>query len=90
VHDLKLQLKWIAEGRSQADTSVAGLVARKKRTREIAVAAGALLLAGVAGFLGHAYLQKPAVSAPLMRTSIQPPPDVSFANCQQFGLRIVS
>jgi hypothetical protein len=46
VHDLKLQLKWIAEGRSQADTSVAGLVARKKRTREIAVAAGALLLAG--------------------------------------------
>ena len=75
VHDLKLQLKWIAEGGSEA-----GIVAPKatRRSREFLLAAVALICALVALILGAAYLRRPATEPAAVRSSILPPPNTSF------------
>src|SRR5271167_1725645 len=57
VHDLKLQLKWIGEGGSQAGIAVPKAT---RRSREFLLAAVALICALVALILGAAYLRRPA------------------------------
>ena len=76
VHDLKLQLKWIAEGGSQ--TGVPAPVAAKRKNRERALAAAALVFALAALALGFAYFRRPANDAPSLRSSILPPENASF------------
>jgi eukaryotic-like serine/threonine-protein kinase len=80
MHDLKLQLKWIAEGGSQAAAGVGTSPSIKRNTRERMLAATALLLAAITALLGVAYFRRPAAIPPVVRSSIQPPPDASFSN----------
>jgi len=76
VHDVKLQLKWIAEGESQ--TGVAALVAAKRKNRERAWVAAALVFALAALVLSFAYFHRPANVAPSLHSSILPPENTSF------------
>src|ERR1700690_2683991 len=61
VHDLRLQLKWIAEGGSQ--TGVPAPVAARRKNRERALAAAALVFLLAALALGFAYFRRPANEA---------------------------
>jgi len=76
VHDVRLQLKWIAEGGSQ--TGVPAPVAARRKNRERAVAAAALVFALAAVILGVAYFRRPVNDAPSLRSSILPPDNTSF------------
>ena len=76
VHDVKLQLKWMAEGGSQA--GVPAPVAAKRKNRERALAAAALVCALAAVILGVVHLRRPANDAPSLRSSILPPENTSF------------
>ncbi|HXY11283.1 MAG TPA: protein kinase [Terriglobales bacterium] len=80
MHDLKLQLKWIAEGGSQAAAGPGTSPSPKRNIRERVLAATALLLATTSALLGVAYFRRPAGVPPVVRSSIQPPPDASFSN----------
>ncbi len=77
VHDVKLQLKWIAEGGSQTG------IAAPKPTRRVggyALAAGALILALIGFGLAIAFFHRPAsTSAPIV-SNILPPENTSFVN----------
>src|SRR5215469_11202741 len=77
VHDVKLQLQWIAEGGSQ--TGVPAPVAARRKNRERALAAIALVLAVAVVALGFAYLHRPTNDARSLRSSILPPENTSFA-----------
>jgi len=76
VHDVRLQLKWIAEGGSQ--TGVPAPVAARRKNRERALAAAALVFALAALALGFAYFHRPPNDAPSLRSSILPPENTSF------------
>ena len=76
VHDVKLQLKWIVEGGSQ--TGAPAPVAARRKNRERAWVAAALLFALAALALGVAYFRRPANNAPTLRSSILPPENTSF------------
>ena len=76
VHDVKLQLKWIADGGSQ--TGVAAPVAAKPKNSERAWAAAALVFALAALVLSFTYFHRPANVAPSLRSSILPPDNTSF------------
>ena len=76
VHDVKLQLEWIAEGGSQ--TGVPAPVAAKRKNRERALAAAALVLALAAAVLGVAYFRRLPSDVPSLRSSILPPENTSF------------
>jgi eukaryotic-like serine/threonine-protein kinase len=78
VHDLKLQLRWIAEGGSQAATSIAPRVKWNFRDRGLATVAILSTLAALV--LGIAYFHRPASDAPSVRSSILPPENTSFVN----------
>ena len=80
IHDLKLQLKWIAEGGSQAAAGLGTSPSAKRKIRERVLATTALLLAAISAVLGLAYFRRPAGAPPVVRSSIQPPPDASFSN----------
>src|SRR5215469_2000602 len=77
VHDVKLQLQWIAEGGSQ--TGVPAPVAARRKNRERALAAIALVLAVAVVALSFAYLHRPTNDARSLRSSILPPENTSFA-----------
>jgi|HubBroStandDraft_6_1064221.scaffolds.fasta_scaffold00155_19 hypothetical protein len=77
VHDLKLQLIWLAEGGSQAGvpTIVAG---RRKRREWLSwAAAPLLLLAGAAGY--RAYFEHSRVPVIAVRSSIEAPEKQTFS-----------
>ena len=77
AHDVKLQLKWIAEGGSQA--GVAAPVAAHRKRREWtawSTAAAFLLLALVAG---GAYWRVVSSPQPVVRTAILPPEKAAFS-----------
>jgi serine/threonine protein kinase/Tol biopolymer transport system component len=76
VHDVKLQLKWIVEGGSQA--GVPAPVAARRRNREGALAATAVFCALVAAVFGFAYFHRPSNDAPAIRSSILPPANSAF------------
>src|ERR1700690_1827999 len=71
VHDVRLQLKWIAEGGSQ--TGVPAPVAARRKNRERALVAAVLVFALAAVVFGVAYYHRPANDAPSLRSSILPP-----------------
>jgi serine/threonine protein kinase len=69
AHDIKLQLKWIGEGRSSTSIPVVSAPpARKTNLGWIAAILAAALLAAIAGFL-----LRPRVSPPVIRASIEGP-----------------
>jgi eukaryotic-like serine/threonine-protein kinase len=77
AHDVKLQLKWIAEGGSQSGVPVP--LAARRKNRERALAAAALVFAVAALVFGFAYFHHPVSEAPSVRSSILPPENTSFA-----------
>jgi serine/threonine protein kinase/Tol biopolymer transport system component len=74
AHDLKLQLKWIAEAGSQAGVTLPAT----NKWRERVLAAAALLFAAIAAVLGYAHLRGTANDPPEIRASILPPENESF------------
>jgi eukaryotic-like serine/threonine-protein kinase len=81
VHDVKLQLKWIADGGASSATQ-AGIATPAKgtpRIRERALAA-ALVFALIALVLGFVHFRHPVSDAPSVRSSILPPKNASFVN----------
>jgi len=77
VHDLKLQLKWIAEGGSQAGVPVPLAVRRKSRERWAWVVAGLALLGTLT--LGLLQLLTPRPDVRAVHSSILPPEKATFA-----------
>jgi Tol biopolymer transport system component len=81
VHDLKLQLKWIAEGGSQAGVP-APVAARRKNCERILIAAVAvcaiLAAAGIAGSI--LYSKKADSLHKVVRAQIGPPERYSFTS----------
>jgi serine/threonine protein kinase/Tol biopolymer transport system component len=83
AHDIKLELQWIAAGRSSP--AVAALPPSPWRTRErlgwaLAVV-GAIVLGGVAGMFIH----RPLQSAPSIRTVIDPPAKTTISLTGDFA-----
>jgi Tol biopolymer transport system component len=82
VHDVKLQLKWIAE-RAASSATHAGTATGPIGTwkfRAGVLAAAALVFALAAMALGIAHFYHPANDAPSVRSSILPPENASFVN----------
>ena len=80
VHDVKLQLQWIAEGASSSNTpaGTAETAATARKFRERALAAATLIFASAALALGFAYFHRPANDVRSLRSSILPPVNTSF------------
>ena len=76
AHDIRLELKWIAEDRSSPSTSVSPPASRHPRERFIWAAA--LLFALVAGALAGIFINRPGQPARAIRTVIAPPEGTSF------------
>src|SRR5271157_3788623 len=88
VHDLKLQLKWIVEGGSQAGVPAPLAAHRKSREQWAwALAALALLCAVALGFL---YWRAPRPEARPIRSSILPPEKATFAFLGPNGSAVLS
>lgn len=71
VHDVKLQLMWVAEGGSQAGVPAPVAVRRKNRERVVWIVAAVAVLAALALALIH--FREPAREARVVRTTILPP-----------------
>jgi Tol biopolymer transport system component len=79
VHDLKLQLKWIAEGGSQAGLPAPVAVRRKNRERWLIAAVAVCGLLAVAGLVGTwRYWRKAEGLHRTIRAQISPPEHYSF------------
>jgi eukaryotic-like serine/threonine-protein kinase len=77
VHDLKLQLKWIAEGGSKAGVPAPAAAQRKSRERWAWCAAGLALLCAL--MLGLLQLLTPRPDVRAVHSSILPPEKATFA-----------
>ncbi len=75
IHDLKLQLKWIAEGGSQA--GLPSVVTSRRRNREFLTWIGAAALIVLAGFVFWLW-PKPQVTARPIQSYIPAPQDATF------------
>jgi serine/threonine protein kinase/Tol biopolymer transport system component len=78
IHDLKLELRWMAEAGSHAGASASAAPSAKSKIRNRLLTAVALMLAVVGGALGHAYLRGGKDDPPEVRSSILPPENESF------------
>jgi eukaryotic-like serine/threonine-protein kinase len=76
AHDVMLQLKWIAEGGSQAGVP-APLVARRKSRERLAWGVAALLALSTVS-LAALYLARPRAVARAVRSSILPPEKTTY------------
>jgi len=88
VHDVKLQLRWVAEGGSQA--GVPAPVAERRKTRERLawiVAACALQAALVLAFV---HFRQPAPEARVVRSTILPPDNGTFVFLGPTGTPMLS
>jgi eukaryotic-like serine/threonine-protein kinase len=83
VHDISLQLKWIAEGGSQA--GVPAPVSLRRKTREYLAwgLAAVVLFATLA--LGFVYFRNSTPEAHTMRFTIPPPDNAAFTVLGTFG-----
>jgi serine/threonine protein kinase len=89
VHDVKVQLKWIAEGGSQAGVPAPVAAHRKNRERLSWAASSALLVLCLA--LAAAYFGRPSPERRVVRSSILPPEKSMFALAGTFaGPAVVS
>jgi Tol biopolymer transport system component len=88
IHDLKMQLKWIAEGGSQAGIPVP--VAERRKTREqIAwIAAAVALLAALTLVFTH--FREAASEARIVRSTILPPENGTFVFLGLTGTPVLS
>jgi Tol biopolymer transport system component/tRNA A-37 threonylcarbamoyl transferase component Bud32 len=80
AHDLNLQLRWIAEGGSQAGVA-APVVARRRNRERLAWALAAALFLGLLGAIGSAgWRQAPrTTAAPVTHTAIELPASAQLA-----------
>jgi eukaryotic-like serine/threonine-protein kinase len=76
VHDLKLQLKWIAEGGSQAGMPAIVISRRKNRERLVWIAALALILIGAA--LMQQWTRQPPSSNRAIQSYLPAPENTTF------------
>ncbi|MGH9316976.1 MAG: TolB family protein, partial [Thermoanaerobaculia bacterium] len=76
AHDVMLQLKWIAEGGSQAGIPAPVAARRQSRERLAWAVAAALAVSTIA--LAVAYLRRPQTGSRPVRSSILPPEKSSF------------
>ena len=82
AHDVKLQLRWIAEGGSQAGVPVPITARRKNRELALAIAAAMLLVTSVV--LSVLYFKSGLIETRTIRAYIKPPADSTF-NFSGFG-----
>jgi hypothetical protein len=85
IHDLKLELRWMAGAGSHAGASASAAPSAKSKIRNRLLAAAALMLAAVGGALGYAYLHGGKDDTPEVRASILPPENESFLNGSPFA-----
>jgi Tol biopolymer transport system component len=83
AHDVMLQLKWIAEGGSQAGLP-APIVARRRSRERLAWIVAAVLAAGMVTF-GVLQLRKPLAAPAIVRSNVLPPDKSSFTFVGQGG-----
>ncbi len=76
AHDVRLQLKWIADGRSPVAAPASAAASGGKRERLVWV--GGLIAAAVLGACAGMLLHRPTQSAPLVRTVINAPESASL------------
>src|SRR5438067_7600387 len=76
AHDVKLELKWILEGSSQAGVPVPVALRRRWRERAAWTAVAILALAAVMATAG--YLRRAPVPPPAVRFTIEPRRNYSF------------
>jgi len=91
VHDLKLQLKWIAEGGSQAGVPAPVAARRKNRERILFAAVAACAVLAAAGIAGSILLSKKAESLhKVIRAQIGPPEHYSFTSLNASNHAVIS
>jgi len=74
AHDVKLELQWIASGKSAPGATASDSAPAPSRTPWLAATAAAILLGALAGF----FLHRPAPTAPSIHAVINPPPGAAF------------
>jgi serine/threonine protein kinase len=77
AHDVMLELKWVAEGGSQAGLP-APVVARRRSRERLAWVVAGILAASTVG-LGILELRRPRSMKPVIRSSVLPPEKMSFS-----------
>ena len=88
AHDVKLQLKWIAEGGSQAGVAVPVSEHRKRREWTAWGVAVALLLLALGG--GGAYWRLASAPQQVVRSAILPPEKATFSIMGYYGAPALS
>ena len=88
VHDVKLQLRWVAEGGSQAGVPVPVTARRKHRERIAWIVAAAALLAALT--LAVIHFREPAPEARVVHSTILPPDKGAFAFLGPTGAPVLS
>ncbi|MDP9268632.1 MAG: protein kinase [Acidobacteriota bacterium] len=88
AHDVKLQLRWIAEGGSQAGVAAPVVAHRKHREWTAWGIAAVLLLLAIAG--GLAYWRTASTQQPVVRSSILPPDKAGFSLTGIYGVPAIS
>jgi eukaryotic-like serine/threonine-protein kinase len=77
AHDVMLELKWIAEGGSQAGLPAPVVARRRSRERLAWIVAGILAASTIA--LGVLELRRPRSESPVVRSTVLPPENRSFS-----------
>ena len=88
AHDVMLELKWITEGISQSDTSIAPRSFRKSHEK-LAWGIAVLAVLGMLG-LAIAYFQISKAKPPSMRFLIQPPENTQFNISSEGGAAVLA
>jgi Tol biopolymer transport system component len=88
VHDVKLQLRWVAEGGSKAGVPAPVAERRKARERVAWIVAAVAVLAALA--IAFLHIRQPAPEARVVRSTILPPDNGSFVFLGPTGTPMLS
>ncbi|MGH9867099.1 MAG: protein kinase domain-containing protein [Candidatus Polarisedimenticolia bacterium] len=88
AHDVAVELQWIGESGSQAQSLAAAPIALRRRTREQIAWGVAALLGVVALGLGIANVSRPAPVQRALRATLTPPPGHAFLPFDELGLTL--